>query len=54
MRTYQTTRGEQVQAKSKLQALKNLGYENIYWKGNTPYSVYQGLQWTNVYVITIK
>lgn len=39
MKNLMTSKGQTVIAKSKLDGLKKLGYERIYWKGQKPYSV---------------
>lgn len=43
--------GRTINAKSKLEALKLAGYEQIYWKGNTPYSPIGHIYPKNVYAI---
>ena len=43
-----------IQAKNKYEALKNAGFNKIYFKGNTPYAVTRGIYASNVYAIKIS
>lgn len=43
-----------IQAKTKKEALKNAGFDKIYYKGNTPYAVTRGIYTSYVYAIKIS
>jgi len=40
---------ETIKAKSKLEALKTLNYDYIYWKGNKPYCQKYGIYTYNIF-----
>lgn len=40
-----------IQAKTKIEALKKAGFSNIYFRGNTPYSVVRGIHTYHVFAI---
>lgn len=42
---------ETIQAKSKIDALKKIGYSNIYFKGNIPYSYKNNIYSFEIYAI---
>jgi len=51
MKFYLINDGRRIDAKSKLEALKNAGFELIYWQGKTPYGVTSVYSNTRVYAI---
>ena len=53
MKTY-LVNNKTIKAKSKLQALKNSGFDNIYWTGNTPYSMIWSIYPKKITAIIIK
>jgi hypothetical protein len=51
MKFYLINDGRRIQAKSSLEALKQAGYEFIYWQGNKPYGVQYPESKLKVYAI---
>lgn len=44
---------ETIKAPTKLKALKKAGFDKVYWKGSTPFSVIRGIYTEYVYAIKI-
>jgi hypothetical protein len=51
MKFFLVNDGRVIDAKNKVEALKEAGYENIYWQGNNPYVQKQGVYPTRVFAI---
>jgi hypothetical protein len=43
MKFFLVNDGRVIDAKNRVEALKEAGYEKIYWQGNRPYSQKQGV-----------